>query len=138
MRATRGGVLGACLIDAERGELAYAAVGNIGGRSSRARGPGILDHPGTIGTRLPLPIVRLQRSPWQPGSTLIQVSDGIRSAWSLEDHPRLLEHRPSVVAVGEGGRLRPGGSWCRRQEVARWGCRVRGVRARREGNPGWC
>jgi anti-sigma regulatory factor (Ser/Thr protein kinase) len=100
MLATRGGVLGACLIDAERGELAYAAVGNIGGRVfNGTRSQHLLDHPGTIGTRLPLPTVRLQHTPWQPGSTLVLVSDGIRSVWSLEDHPRLLEHHPSVVAA---------------------------------------
>nr|WSY51794.1 SpoIIE family protein phosphatase [Streptomyces sp. NBC_00886] len=100
MRATRGGVLGACLIDAERGELAYAAVGNISGRVfTGTRSEHLLDHPGTIGTRLALPTVRLQHAPWQSGSVLILVSDGIRSAWNLEDHPRLLDHHPSVIAA---------------------------------------
>ncbi|WP_405539774.1 SpoIIE family protein phosphatase [Streptomyces sp. NBC_00075] len=100
MRATRGGVLGACLIDPERGEFVYAAVGNITGRVlTGGRSVHLLDRPGTVGTQLSLPTVRLQRGPWEPGSTLILVSDGMRSAWSPEDHPRLLERHPAIIAA---------------------------------------
>ncbi|MGP4047673.1 SpoIIE family protein phosphatase [Streptomyces sp. 2A115] len=100
MRATRGGVLGACLLDPGRGEFAYAAVGNITGRVlTGGRSIHLLDRPGTLGTQLSLPTVRLQHGPWEPGSTLILVSDGIRSAWSLEDHPRLPDHHPSIIAA---------------------------------------
>jgi anti-sigma regulatory factor (Ser/Thr protein kinase) len=100
MRSTRGGVLGACLIDPGRGELAYAAVGNITGRAvTRGRSVHLLDRPGTLGTQLPVPSVRLQRCPWEPGSTLVLVSDGIRSGWSLDGHPRLLERHPAIVAA---------------------------------------
>lgn len=100
MRATRGGVLGACLIDPGRGEFVYTAVGNITGRVvTGGRYVHLLDRPGTVGTQLSLPSVRLQHGSWEPGSTLILVSDGIRSAWSLEDHPRLLERHPAVVAA---------------------------------------
>ncbi|NGO40878.1 SpoIIE family protein phosphatase [Streptomyces ureilyticus] len=100
MRATRGGVLGASLIDPGRGELAYAAVGNITGRVlTRGRSVHLLDRPGTLGTQLTLPAVRLQHGPWEPGSNLILVSDGIRSAWSLEDHPGLLDHHPAIIAA---------------------------------------
>jgi anti-sigma regulatory factor (Ser/Thr protein kinase) len=100
MRATRGGVLGACLIDPGRGELTYAAVGNITGRVlTGGRSVHLLDRPGTLGTQLHLPAVRLQHGPWEPGSTLVLVSDGIRSAWSLEDHPRLLDQHPAITAA---------------------------------------
>ncbi|MFD1657523.1 SpoIIE family protein phosphatase [Streptomyces caeni] len=100
MRGTRGGVAGACLIDPERGELAYAAVGNITGRVVTGGRPvHLLDRPGSLGTHFPLPALRLQHAPWQPGSTLVLVSDGIRSTWSLEGHPRLLGHHPAVIAA---------------------------------------
>ncbi|MHC3474700.1 SpoIIE family protein phosphatase [Streptomyces sp. 7R007] len=100
MRATRGGVLGACLIDAGRGELAYAAVGNITGRVyGQGRSVALLDRPGTLGTQLPVPHTRLQCCPWQPGSLLVLVSDGIRTGWNLDDHPRLAERHPAVVAA---------------------------------------
>ena len=108
LRATRGGVLGTCLIDPVRGGLSYTAVGNITGRvvtggsgDGTGRGTYLLDRPGTLGTHLPLPTIRLQHCPWQPGSTLILVSDGIRSGWSPgpEDHPGLLARHPAVVAA---------------------------------------
>jgi len=100
MRSTRGGVLGTCLIDPGRGELTYAAVGNITGRAvTGGRSVHLLDRPGTLGTQLPVPSVRLQRCSWEPGSTLVLVSDGIRSGWSLDGHPRLLERHPAIVAA---------------------------------------
>jgi hypothetical protein len=100
MRSTRGGVLGACLIDPGRGELTYAAVGNITGRVlTGTRSVHLLDRPGTLGTHLPVPTLRLQHCPWEPGSTVIMVSDGIRSGWGMDDHPRLLEHHPAIIAA---------------------------------------
>jgi anti-sigma regulatory factor (Ser/Thr protein kinase) len=100
MRATRGGVLGACVIDPGSSALTYAAVGNITGRVLTGdRSVHLLDHPGTLGTHLPVPRTHLQHCSWEPGSTLILVSDGIRTGWNLDDHPRLLEHHPTVVAA---------------------------------------
>ncbi|WP_405884611.1 SpoIIE family protein phosphatase [Streptomyces sp. NBC_01136] len=100
MRGTRGGVLGACLIDPARREFAYAAVGNVTGRVvTGTRSVHLLDRPGTLGTHLAVPSLRLQHGPWEPGSALVLVSDGIRSGWNLEDHPRLLDHHPSLIAA---------------------------------------
>ncbi|WP_324788777.1 SpoIIE family protein phosphatase [Streptomyces sp. H51] len=100
MRGTRGGVLGTCLIDAGRGELSYAAVGNITGRVyTGARSVHLLDRPGTLGTHLPVPGTRIQRCPWEPGSALVLVSDGIRSGWNLEEHPLLTRRHPAIVAA---------------------------------------
>ncbi|MCH0565193.1 SpoIIE family protein phosphatase [Streptomyces sp. MUM 136J] len=100
MRGTRGGVAGVCVIDPGRGELVHAAVGNICGRIlTGPRSVHLLDRPGTLGTHLPLPTVHVQRSAWEPRSTLVLVSDGIRSGWNLEDHPRLLERHPAIVAA---------------------------------------
>ncbi|MES5824799.1 SpoIIE family protein phosphatase [Streptomyces sp. RG80] len=100
MRATRGAVLGLCLIDPDNGVLTYGAVGNITGRVlSATRSAHLLDRPGTLGTHLPVPRTHLQHCPWEPSSTLILVSDGIRSGWNLEGHPRLLQHHPTIVAA---------------------------------------
>ncbi|WP_230396619.1 SpoIIE family protein phosphatase [Streptomyces blattellae] len=100
MHGTRGGVLGACLIDPERSGLTFAAVGNITGRVlTGGRRVHLLDRPGTLGTHLPVPTTRLQHCPWEAGATLILVSDGIRSSWHLDGHPRLLEHHPAVIAA---------------------------------------
>lgn len=100
MHGTRGGVAGACLIDHEHGKLAYAAMGNVTGRVITGdRSSHLLDRPGSLGTQLPFPVPRVQDVPWQHDSTLVLVSDGIRSTWNLEEHPRLLERHPAVVAA---------------------------------------
>lgn len=100
MRGTRGGVLGACVIDPGGGEFVWAVVGNITGRVlTGGRGVHLLDRPGTLGTHLPVPRVHLQRGRWEPESVLVLVSDGIRSGWNLDDHPRLLRHHPAIVAA---------------------------------------
>jgi anti-sigma regulatory factor (Ser/Thr protein kinase) len=100
MRATRGSVLGAGLIDPDSAELTYTAVGNITGRVfTGGRSVHLLDRPGTLGTHLPVPRTHLQHGRWEPGSTLVLVSDGIRSGWNLDDHPRLLGHHPAIVAA---------------------------------------
>lgn len=100
MRTTRGCVLGACVIDPRSGELTYAAVGNITGRIlTGGRALHLLDRPGTLGTHLPVPRTHLQYCRWEPGSTLVLVSDGIRSGWNLNDHPRLLERHPAIIAA---------------------------------------
>jgi serine/threonine protein phosphatase PrpC len=52
-----------------------------------------------LGTQLSVPSVRVQHCPWEPGSTLVLASDGIRSGWSLDGHPRLLEQHPAIVAA---------------------------------------
>ncbi|MBQ1092677.1 SpoIIE family protein phosphatase [Streptomyces sp. B93] len=101
MRGTRGGVLGVCLIDPGSGEFTYAAVGNITGRvlTGGRTAHHLLDRPGTLGTHLPVPSTRLQQGRWEPGSVLVLTSDGIRSGWNLDDHPRVLEHHPAIVAA---------------------------------------
>jgi len=110
MRGTRGGVLGVCVIDPDHEQLTYAAVGNITGRVfTEGRSTHLLDRPGTLGTHLARPRTHLQHCPWAPGSTLVLVSDGIRSGWRLDDHPRLLAHHPAIVAaVVHRDHARPG------------------------------
>ncbi len=100
MRATRGGVLGACRIDADRGELAFAGVGNITGRVLHGgrRWP-LLGRPGTLGTRVSPPRDHVERVPWAPGAVLVLTSDGIRSGWDTAVYRGLLHRDPAVVAA---------------------------------------
>ncbi|WBB61938.1 SpoIIE family protein phosphatase [Streptomyces sp. WMMC500] len=100
MRATRGGVLGTCLIDADSGELTFAGVGNITGRVLHdGRRHPLLGRPGTLGTQLSPPKPDVQRVPWTPGSTLVLTSDGIRSGWDVTQYRGLLRHDPAVIAA---------------------------------------
>lgn len=100
MLGTRGGVLGMCLIDPESNQVTYTGVGNIAGQViSGGTTRRLLGHPGTVGDRLKLPGIRPVVHPWPTGGTLILTSDGIRTQWSTEDYPRLLDRHPAVVAA---------------------------------------
>ncbi|MEO3764049.1 SpoIIE family protein phosphatase [Streptomyces sp. B8F3] len=100
MRATRGGVLGVCRIDADRGALAFAGIGNVSGRVLHRGGSRpLLGRPGTLGTRPAPPSPHVERAPWEPGATLVLASDGIRSGWDLTAHRGLLRHAPALVAA---------------------------------------
>jgi anti-sigma regulatory factor (Ser/Thr protein kinase) len=100
MRGTRGGVLGACLIDAEAGRLTYAGVGNVAARVVLGAGSRSLpNRAGTLGTQVAVPQVRVVSADWQPGATVLMASDGLRSGWDPLAYPRLLAHDPAVVAA---------------------------------------
>jgi len=100
MRGTRGGVLAVAGIDRAAGVLQFVGVGNISGRVVHAgRSRGLASTPGTIGTGLAPPRVRPVEVPWEPGSTLMLWSDGIRSAVDLSERPSVFEHDPAVVAA---------------------------------------
>jgi serine/threonine protein phosphatase PrpC len=100
MLGTRGGVLGAAVIHPERGELAYAGVGNITARLLQGRqSRGLVSREGTLGTPLPLATPHVTTVPWAPGSALVLTSDGIRGHWDLLAYPGLLERDPSVAAA---------------------------------------
>jgi anti-sigma regulatory factor (Ser/Thr protein kinase) len=100
MRATRGGVLGVCVIVPERDELIYAGVGNVVGRVLLGReGHGLVNREGTLGTQLPAPRPRVAGYRWAPGATLVLTSDGIRGHWDMSSYPGLLAHDPAVIAA---------------------------------------
>ncbi len=101
MRSTRGGVAGACLIDPDAGQVTFVGLGNVTGQivyADRKRHH-LLSRPGTLGTQLSVPSLHTEHQPWSPGTTLVMVSDGIRSGWDLLAYPGLLGHHPSVIAA---------------------------------------
>jgi hypothetical protein len=100
LRGTRGAVLGVCSIDPEAGELTYAGVGNVTGRlllDGESRG--LISREGTLGTQAPAPHPSIGRHRWEPGTTLVLASDGLRSAWDPRAYPDLVGHDPAVVAA---------------------------------------
>ena len=100
MRGTRGGVLGACLIDPNTDELLFTGVGNIHGRILAAgKHHHLISRPGTLGTELPVPRAHATVHAWAPGSTLVLASDGIDTRWDPSAHPGLLRRHPAVVAA---------------------------------------
>ena len=101
MRGTRGGVLGACRIDASAREAVFAGVGNVTGLlHSDGAGTHLVSHPGTLGVTLgSAPRVRTAGYPWSERAVLVLASDGIDTRWSPDERPGLLRRHPAVVAA---------------------------------------
>jgi anti-sigma regulatory factor (Ser/Thr protein kinase) len=99
MRATRGGVLAACLIDPAADRLAFTGVGNVGGRILGGAPQRLLSQPGTVGTQLAVPRAATAAHRWTPGSVLVLTSDGVDTRWDPETRPGLTRRHPAVTAA---------------------------------------
>ncbi len=97
LRATRGAVMGAAMIDRAQGFVHYAGVGNI---SVRAFETPQRFHPiptnGTLGARLGK--IRVWSERWAEGATITLASDGLSEAWDIGSYPELLRRSPQLLA----------------------------------------
>lgn len=97
LRATRGVVMGAAIVDNVNGSFQYAGVGNIEVRVFNAPEP---IHPisnnGTLGVRLDK--VRVWTHKWSEGATVVMTSDGLSASWNMADYPGLLLKSPQMIA----------------------------------------
>ena len=97
LRATRGAVMGAAIIDRAAAQVHYAGVGNI---AVRAFGTPEKFSPipsnGTLGARLGK--IRVWSAPWAEGSTLLLASDGLSESWDISSYPGLLHRSPQLLA----------------------------------------
>jgi anti-sigma regulatory factor (Ser/Thr protein kinase) len=97
LRATRGAVIGAAIIDNAGGRFHYAGVGNVMVRVFGApEHASPLSANGTLGARLGQ--LRVWTYPWAEGATLIMASDGVSASWDIESYPGLLDRSPQLVA----------------------------------------
>ncbi len=97
LRATRGAVMGACVVDGEGEAFYYAGVGNIDVRVFNAREPiRPISNNGTLGARLT--DVRVWRNPWTEGATIVMSTDGISATWDAASYPGLLRKSPQLLA----------------------------------------
>ena len=97
LRATRGAVMGAVIIDRERETFNYAGVGNVEVRvlgSSEPARP--IPSNGTLGARLSN--VRVWPHRWTEGTTLVMASDGISATWDMNAYPGLPGKSPQLIA----------------------------------------
>lgn len=97
LRATRGAVMGAAVVDAAREEMHYAGVGNVSVRlfNTPERVTPIPSN-GTLGTRMGR--VRVWTQKWAEMSTLILASDGVSETWDIKSYPNLLDRNPQILA----------------------------------------
>jgi anti-sigma regulatory factor (Ser/Thr protein kinase) len=97
LRATRGAVIGAAIIDNAAGRFHYSGVGNV-----MVRVYGAPEHTtpisanGTLGARLGQ--LRVWTYSWVEGTTLIMASDGVSASWDIESYPGLLQRTPQLLA----------------------------------------
>lgn len=97
LRATRGAAMAVAAIDARRGEVLFAGVGNIAATIAGPDGArSLASHNGTVGHVMR----RVQEFsyPWSPDATLVVHSDGLSTRWRPESYPGLPRHDPSVMA----------------------------------------
>lgn len=97
LRATRGAVIGAVIIDREEERFYYAGVGNVEVRVFNSAEP-VRPIPvnGTLGARLSS--LRVSPHRWSEGTTLVLATDGVSAAWDIGSYPGLLGRSPQVGA----------------------------------------
>ncbi len=97
LRATRGAVMGACVIDRASEEMHYAGVGNISARVFNApeRVTPIAAN-GTLGARMGR--VRVWTQKWSEDAMLVMTSDGLSESWDIRSYPGLIERHPQILA----------------------------------------
>ena len=97
LRATRGAVMGACVVDTRSGAFYYAGVGNVEVRVFNSPEPiRPISANGTLGARLGR--LRVWQFPWAEGATIVLASDGLSASWDVNDYPGLLQKSPQLMA----------------------------------------
>ena len=97
LRPTRGAAVAIAEIDTARGELLYAAIGNIAGRLLTASGTrAMVSHNGIVGHQA-RPAAAFSY-PWTSDTTLVMHSDGLKNQWKPESYPGILRRDPALLA----------------------------------------
>jgi anti-sigma regulatory factor (Ser/Thr protein kinase) len=98
LRKTRGAALAVAKVDAEKGLLRFAGVGNIAASIVSAEtSRSMVSHNGIVGQL----VTRVQEFtyPWSHDSILIMHSDGLGTRWDLQRYPGILSKHPSVISA---------------------------------------
>lgn len=97
LRATRGAVMGAVVVNRSRESFTYVGVGNIEVRLLGSTDPGRpVPSNGTLGARLQN--VRVWPYRLAEGTTLVLASDGISATWDISSYPGLAAKSPQMLA----------------------------------------
>ena len=97
-RSTRGAAATVVRLDLARRELAVAGVGNVAAWLVGDTARQLVTQHGTLGQAMPSHI-REERHAVRPGALVVLCSDGLKSRWSLDDHPGLAERDPATIAA---------------------------------------
>lgn len=97
LRPTRGAAVAVTDIDAGRGLVHFAGLGNIAGTIAlNGATRSMVSHHGTAGHDVRR--IREFTYPWPAGAVLVLHSDGLVSHWTLDRHPGLVMRHPVLVA----------------------------------------
>jgi anti-sigma regulatory factor (Ser/Thr protein kinase) len=96
-RATRGAAATVARIDLAARQVTVAGVGNVAAWVAGDHVKQLVTQHGTLGQAAPSQI-REERAPFPPGAALVMCSDGIKSRWTLDDHPGLAARDPATFA----------------------------------------
>lgn len=97
LSGTRGAAIAVAHLDLRSGLLKYAGAGNIAGSFLTSQGSqGLVSHNGIVGVKLH----KVQQFEYSAGEggLLIMHSDGLRTRWTLNDHPGLAVRHPALIA----------------------------------------
>jgi anti-sigma regulatory factor (Ser/Thr protein kinase) len=97
LRSTRGAAVSVAALDAERGEVRFAGVGNVAGSiAGGEREQSMVSHNGTAGHQ----VGRLQEFvyPWPAEAMVVMHSDGVQARWTFSRYPGLAGRDPVIVA----------------------------------------
>jgi len=98
LRPTRGAAVAIAEVDAGRGIVRFAGLGNIAGTIvADGATRSVVSHHGTAGHDAR----RIQEFtyPWSAGARLVLHSDGLLTHWTLDTHPGLLAKHPALAAA---------------------------------------
>ena len=97
LRATRGAVMGAVVVNPAREAFSYCGVGNVEVRVFNSPAPARpIPSNGTLGARLAQ--VRVWPHRWAAGTTVVMATDGLSATWDLAAYPGLLARSPQLLA----------------------------------------
>jgi len=97
LRATRGAVMGAVVLNSRSETFTYAGVGNVEMRVLGSPEPARpIPTNGTLGARLSQ--LRVWPHRWAEGTTLVLASDGISASWDITAYPGLLGKSQQLLA----------------------------------------
>jgi anti-sigma regulatory factor (Ser/Thr protein kinase) len=98
LRSTRGAALAIAEIRLGARSVVFSGAGNIAGCIVSEGEPRrqMVSMNGTAGHDIRTP--QEFSYPWKPGSWLILHSDGLKTQWSLDRYPGLLQRHPSIIA----------------------------------------
>src|SRR5262245_32146868 len=96
LRGSRGAAAGLCAVDAVRGRMVYAGIGNTVLRRFGASETRLVSRDGVVGQNMGTP--RLETLDLAPGDTVLLYTDGVKDRFGLDDYRGILYHEAAEVA----------------------------------------